>query len=143
MSTEKNMVQGECLCGAVRYEAALPIEMCGNCHCSQCRKANGAPYVSWALFQKENVKIISGVDGLISYRHSPKSTRQFCNICGSQIFFESAQSPDQIFITRATFDDEADVKPTAHIHFDSKAPWLAVDDDLPKLGGSTGFEPLD
>ena len=30
-----------------------------------------------------------------------------------------------------------------HVHYDSRAGWTLVIDELPKLGGKTGTEPLD
>jgi hypothetical protein len=33
-------LEGGCLCGVVRYEAA---SLGGPCHCRTCRKAHGAP----------------------------------------------------------------------------------------------------
>ena len=41
-------VSGGCLCGAVRFTAKLPSKWCAHCHCSLCRKAHGAGYVTWA-----------------------------------------------------------------------------------------------
>ena len=31
-------------------------------------------------------------------------------------------------------------EPQMHIYFDDRAQWVAVGDDLPRLGGKTGFE---
>ena len=38
--------------------------------------------------------------------------------------------------------DPIDRAPAAHVHFDSRARWLEVKDELPRLGGATGLEPL-
>jgi hypothetical protein len=39
-------------------------------------------------------------------------------------------------------DDPIDRAPQAHVFFDSGVEWLHVADDLGKLGGETGTEPI-
>lgn len=143
MTTTGDTAQGKCLCGAVSFEVTPPFTMCGNCHCSICRRASGAPYVTWAVFKADQVKILSGEEQLSVFHPTSESTRRFCKTCGSQLFLEVTQMQGEILVTRATIDDAAEFKPEAHVHYSSKAPWLAVSDELPKLGGSTGLEPLE
>jgi hypothetical protein len=35
-----------------------------------------------------------------------------------------------------------DRDPQVHVYFDDRAPWIAVDEKLPRLGGQSGVEPL-
>lgn len=35
-----------------------------------------------------------------------------------------------------------DREPQLHVYFDDRADWVQVTDDLPRLGGKTGLEPL-
>ena len=35
-----------------------------------------------------------------------------------------------------------DRPPQLHVYFDDRAGWLDLDDDLPRLGGETGLEPI-
>ncbi len=44
---------GGCLCGVVRYRIALPPLWVAHCHCSICRRAQGAGFVTWARRQIE------------------------------------------------------------------------------------------
>jgi hypothetical protein len=39
--------------------------------------------------------------------------------------------------------DPIDRQPEVHIHFDDRANWIAVTDDLPRLGGSSGLDPIE
>jgi hypothetical protein len=39
------MHKGSCLCGAVEYEISGALGPIVFCHCSRCRKANGAAYL--------------------------------------------------------------------------------------------------
>jgi hypothetical protein len=35
-----------------------------------------------------------------------------------------------------------DRRPEMHVYFSDRAPWIDVRDDLPRLGGPTGMEPI-
>ena len=48
---ESTKVEGGCLCGAVRFSLELPSKWCAHCHCSMCRRAHGAGYVTWGQVQ--------------------------------------------------------------------------------------------
>jgi hypothetical protein len=47
-----------------------------------------------------------------------------------------------IDITLANLHGEVGREPQGHAYFDCRATWTKVDDDLPKLGGQSGMEPL-
>jgi hypothetical protein len=38
---------GACLCGAVQFELQLPATWVAHCHCTMCRRAHGAAFVTW------------------------------------------------------------------------------------------------
>ena len=46
-------IEGGCLCGAVRYRAFWPAYGITHCHCQTCRRASGAPFVTWAGFDTD------------------------------------------------------------------------------------------
>jgi hypothetical protein len=46
-------------------------------------------------------------------------------------------------IPLASVEGSIDRAPQVHVYFDSRAPWVVVSDDLPRLGGPTGIEPLE
>jgi hypothetical protein len=39
-------------------------------------------------------------------------------------------------------DGPIDRQPELHVYFDSRASWVRIRDDLPRLGGKTGLERL-
>lgn len=135
-------VEGACLCGALRFAVELPTLFCGHCHCSMCRRAHGAGYVTWLGVPYERFAIVAGRDRLVRYRSSEHGTRSFCGVCGSTLFFESTTRPDGIDVVLANLQGEIDQAPAAHVHFSDRAPWVRVDDDLPRFGGESGLEPL-
>jgi hypothetical protein len=39
-------------------------------------------------------------------------------------------------------DGPIDRPPQLHTYYDSRAPWIELGDELPRLGGKTGYEKL-
>ncbi len=145
--TEGNLRQGSCFCGDVQYEIELPTLFCGHCHCSMCRRPHGAGFVTWTAVPPDRFRIVAGNDLLTTFESSEHGRRQFCKTCGTQLFCwhekSDGSAPDFIDITLASISDPIDRQPEMHFYFDSGADWITVNDELPKLGGATGTEPLD
>ena len=134
-------VPGACLCGAVRFEIEPPTVFCAHCHCSMCRRAHGAGYVTWIGIPYERFRLVAVAERLVRYRSSEHGTRSFCGSCGSSLFCESTLHPDYLDVVLANLDGASEA-PQAHFYFDDRAPWVRVADDLPRFGGKTGTEPL-
>jgi hypothetical protein len=135
-------VAGSCLCGQVRFRVRLPTLFCAHCHCSMCRRSHGAGYVTWLGTSREHLSLDAGEEMLKRFRSSDHGTRSFCGRCGSSLFFETTQHAERIDVVLANLHGPIDRAPQAHAYFDCRADWVAVDDDLPRLGGETGIEPL-
>jgi hypothetical protein len=135
-------VSGACLCGAVRFTVKLPSMFCAHCHCSMCRRNHGAGYVTWFGVPREQVSIDRGTDSLVRYHSSEHGSRSFCGRCGTSLFCENAQHPERVDVPLAAMDGPIDREPQVHVFFDCRAPWVAIGDELPRLGGATGFESL-
>ena len=135
-------VTASCLCEAVCVEATLPEKWCANCHCSMCRRAHGAPWVTWVGFDKSAVRLVRGHEVLRERASSPAAHRSFCSNCGTPMLFRSTRWPDEIHVARACFPDDAPLRVQAHAFFSDRAPWHPVDDDLPRRGGPSGSDPL-
>jgi len=133
---------GACLCGAVRFTASFPSLFCAHCHCSMCRRNHGAGYVTWFAVPPAQLVIESGREELARYPSSAHGSRSFCRRCGSSLFCESSQHPERIDIALGAMLEPIDREPQLHMHFDSRVAWVAVADDLPRLGGKTGLEPI-
>ena len=78
---------GSCLCRAITYKSNSAPLRTFNCHCEDCRKCSGAPYLT-NIFVKETDLDIQGT--LNSYTHQSESgnkiTKKFCENCGCQLF---------------------------------------------------------
>lgn len=134
-------VTGSCLCGAIAFRVALPTLACVHCHCTMCQRNHGAPYVTWIAVAKPNFELEAGESELVRYASSDHGTRSFCGRCGSSLFCESTRRPEDIDVVLASMHGPVDRPPQMHIYFDDRAQWVAVGDELPRLGGKTGLEP--
>jgi hypothetical protein len=136
------VVPGECLCGAVRFEIELPTVFCGHCHCTLCRRAHGAGFVTWCGVPKPRFHVRAGRAELAHFRSSAHGVRSFCSRCGSQLFCELATHPGVVDVVLASLRGEIDRAPQVHVFWSDRADWMRADDGLPRLGGPTGVEPL-
>lgn len=98
--------------------------------------------MTWTAVPPERFTITSGEQNIARFQSSDTGRRSFCKICGSQLLCENELHPEIIDITLASLHGKIDRDPEAHYYFDSRADWTVVNDDLPKLGGVTGEEPL-
>ena len=136
------IIRGSCLCGGVEFEFTPPVKFCAHCHCSLCRRAHGAGYVTWTGVQSEALRITRGEQLLTSYASSESAVRRFCSICGSSLFFQAERWAGQVHIAVANLLDELPQTPMAHVFFSDRAEWVAIDENLPRLGGPSGTERL-
>jgi catechol 2,3-dioxygenase-like lactoylglutathione lyase family enzyme len=107
-----------------------------------CRRNHGAAFVTWFGIARERLVVEAGEDRLVHHASSEHGQRSFCGECGSSLFCENSTHPDHVDVVLANLEGPIDRAPGMHIYFDSRAAWTDVRDDLPRLGGSTGIEPL-
>ncbi len=137
------LVAGSCFCGAVRFQLLLPTLFCLHCHCTMCRRSHGAGFVTWVGVSRGGFELTRGHDQLARHESSDHGSRSFCRVCGSSLFCESTQHPDQVDIVLANLAGRIDREPEMHIHYSDRADWVSTGDALPRLGGKSGLEPLD
>ena len=122
------LAEGGCLCGAVRYRVEGTPSSISICHCRSCRRASGAPAVSWFMVVRSQFNLMSGVISI--YPSSPPVQRGFCRKCGTQLTYAHESSPDNIELTTASLDEPGNLQPTKEIWLSDKLPWAAVSPNL-------------
>ena len=123
-------IRGSCLCKAVQYEIDGELGPTGHCHCSMCRKAHGAAYVTWVLIEPDQFRWITGEEMVQRYASPDGHERCFCGACGSSL--AAGQNGRVSEVALGTVDGDPGVRPEAHIFVGSKAPWHVITDDLPQ-----------
>jgi len=131
-----------CLCGTVSFAFELPTLFAGHCHCTMCQRAHGAGFVTWVGVREDGFRITAGAADVVHYRSSAHTTRSFCGCCGSSMFCNGDNHENVIDITLANLHGDIDRAVDVHFYYDCRAGWLTINDDLKKLGGEGGTEPL-
>ena len=122
-------IRGSCLCGEVTYEVCGPYPTAWHCHCSQCRRAHGAAFGSYAGVEPENFKWLSGEELVTTYAPGDGGFL-FCSKCGSNV--AGSWKGEICQATFGTMQGDPEVHPNQHIFVGSRAPWLDIGDDLPQ-----------
>jgi hypothetical protein len=116
------MLTGSCLCGAVAYEVAAPLQRIVHCHCRTCRKTHGAAYSSVAAVPREAFRWLRGAALLAAFESSPGKLRRFCSRCGSHIVAERSGQP-VVLLRLGCLDTPPGDCPQLHIWRSDGASW--------------------
>ena len=119
------IIEGGCLCSAIRFRVSGEPIFSSICHCSTCRRASAAPTVAWLTFDRGQVEMLSGNPR--TYRSSQGVVRQFCGACGSQLAYENVTSPATIDITTASMDNPNLFPPTLESWLEHRVAWQTPD----------------
>ena len=120
------MLQGGCLCGALRYQThSMPFDA-DHCHCSQCRKSAGAVVMSWMDFNTEQVTWLQGQ--VTEFASSAQIRRGFCQQCGTTMTYRHVDYPQYCTLSIASLDNPNKVQPRSHIYTNEQVSWLTIDD---------------
>ncbi len=123
------MLSGGCHCGAIRYEMPGEVAHHALCHCTDCRKASGAPAVAWALAPADQVAITGAPS---TYASSEHAVRHFCGRCGTGLFYTNdVVFPGMIDVQSATLDDPDALPLQAQIQTAERIGWMAEAHRLP------------
>jgi hypothetical protein len=123
------MHQGQCLCGAVRFEVAGELAPPDACHCSQCRRVSGHYWASTNV-QRGDLTL-HGEDHVRWYQSSAKVRRGFCATCGSALFWDPVEHP-MISIAMGAFDKPTGTRLAIHIFVADKGDYYEIADGLPQ-----------
>ena len=122
---------GSCHCGAIRYELSGEPQVVALCHCSDCRRSAGAPFVSWAMYPETSLTLRAGTPKTIN--SSGTSMRSFCPDCGTGLFYRNeAILPGIVDIQAATLDDPNAMPPAIHIQTAERLGWVSHMNELPE-----------
>jgi hypothetical protein len=133
-------ISGRCHCGAISFAAKESPVYHVLCHCSDCRRWSGAPFVGWIAFKEDQVTIKGDPH---VYRSSEHGSREFCGSCGTGLFYRNAHHlPGLIDIQSGTVDDLSLYPPEMHIRTKDKVSWIDSIYELPQFQELPDMEPI-
>ena len=123
------MPKGQCHCGAVHYEMPEETIHQAICHCSDCRRHAGAPFVSWALVDKAGMTVEGETR---EYASSENGRRHFCPKCGTSLFYTNeAAFPGKIDVQTGTLDRPDAMPPQVQVQAAERVGWVNRLNEIP------------
>ena len=123
------MLSGGCRCGAIRYTMPDQVIHSSICHCGDCRRSAGAPFVAWAGVRKDEL-VVAGEPHL--YVSSENTVRAFCGACGTGLFYwNDVISPGAVDVQTATLDEPERLPPTKQVQVAERVAWMKTAHLLP------------
>lgn len=127
-------IGGSCLCGAIAFDFAPPVDAWHNCHCSRCRRGRGGPHASNLFLDARRFRFLRGEDQIQWFKvpEADRFRQSFCGTCGSKAPRVNVEA-GYVAIPAGSLDDDPPKRPERHIYVASKAPWFEIADDLPQF----------
>jgi|SRR5665213_136606 len=133
------IAQGQCLCGAVRFEIDTPARWAWHDHSAASRRAHSAAYATYVGSWRKRFRVTRGKTGIARYEDkATKTVRSFCISCGSPLIYERPRSPHMVNIPRALFAARTGRQPLYHIAIEELQEWAYTGEPLVPLKGFPG-----
>jgi hypothetical protein len=128
---------GKCSCEAIRYELTARPMIVHACHCLDCQRRTGGPFVINLWIETAHVARSGAEPRMVTAAGG--SGRQhdayFCAACGTDLWSRYYIAPgDCRFVRAGTLDDPSQIAPDVHIFTRTKLPWIRLPD------GARAFE---
>lgn len=129
-------MNGRCFCGGIRFRLEPPTDFASHCHCESCRRSHAAPFVTWTSVPPDRFVLESGAELVREYRSSPQVAWEFCQRCGSSLFYKHLETPEKVYVAVAALD-RLDRPVEGHASYEEHAPWLDLREEVPRYVGKT------
>lgn len=123
------MITGSCLCRGIRFEIHGELGSAAQCHCEDCRKAQGSAFGANAAVARSGFRFVCGEELLAGFESTPGKHRVFCSRCGSPVFSRRDDDPAMLRVRLGTLDGDPGVRPVVHGWVSDKAAWDRLPDD--------------
>lgn len=123
---------GQCLCGAISFEADGDVPVMANCHCTACRQSTGSAYAALMFMKEDDVKI-TGTPKTFQHTSDAGSTmtKHFCENCGSPMFTQNSNRQGMIGLRAGTINEQQEFAPKANVYTSSAMSATILDENLP------------
>ncbi|MEM1229794.1 MAG: GFA family protein [Pseudomonadota bacterium] len=119
---------GQCLCGAVTFEAEGVERHFHSCHCGACRRWSGSP----AMAARVSSVLFNDDAPVRTFASSEWAERGFCGECGSNLFYRMRDTGDTMMWI-GTFNDQGAFHMSGEIYVDAKPDSYAFAGDHPRM----------
>ncbi len=127
------MIKGSCLCEEVKYEYDEAINEVAICHCHQCKRAQGTPFVTNSPINANKFRFTRGMKFVKEFFSSPNKRRVFCSNCGSPFYSQRTDTPETIRLRLGTVTEGHIPEPGYEIYCESKSEWFNASAERPEF----------
>lgn len=117
--------EGGCRCKSVRYAIDGEAQLTAICHCDDCRRSSGAPFVAWAAVKAEAFRLTQGkpkrwtIDG--------NALRFFCEKCGTGLYYINDEKlPGLVDVQVSTLDNPNEWPPELQMQVAEELSWAGT-----------------
>jgi hypothetical protein len=127
-------IEGQCHCGAIRFEADVDPDKVALCHCTDCQTISGAPYRASVPALAEKLTIHGQPKTYVKIAESGnKRLHAFCGECGSAIY-ATTPTDQRVFNLRVgAIKQRAELVPKIQGWCRSAMPWINDVASIPKV----------
>ena len=124
MAGQQLTTRGACLCKAVQFEVTPPTKWCAHCHCTMCRRAHGAPVVTW--FERAATAFASSWAGAPQWYQSSRLRAAAFAVSVEVRCFSRVSAGRMKFTLRARVSLMGSIANLqAHVFYDLRVEWLS------------------
>ena len=106
-----------------------------NCHCRDCQRTSGGPYVPVVVFRLATFRITQGAlqHFATDSEGGGHNLRGFCAKCGSRLTGVEDSQRGIIAVTASSLDDPGIFKPKLEMFVEEAQPWDVMDPSTRKF----------
>ena len=137
MQQLEGLLDGGCLCGAIRYTLSGPILFVSQCCCKDCRKATGTGHTTVIGVPGGQLKITQGTPSTYTSKGDSGGdvVRHFCGRCGGRLYTSGTLPGAVVMVQAGSLDDPDRVQPQSVIYAKDALSWDHFDPALPRFPG--------
>jgi hypothetical protein len=128
-------VDGQCQCGAIRFEAEVDPSKVAVCHCTDCQQLSGSPWRASVPAPAATFSLTAGkpTTYVKTAESGTRRLQAFCGTCGSHIYAAAPVDTAAYNLRLGVVNQRAQLAPNRQIWTKSALPWAS---DIRALPGS-------
>jgi hypothetical protein len=131
-------VEGQCHCGAIRYEADVEPGTMAICHCLDCQTLTGTAYRTSIQAPAPSFRLLSGEPQryVKTASSGAKRVHAFCGHCGSPVYACAPHDPATYSLRVGALNQRATLgSPARQIWTKRRLPWVPRITGVPDIDG--------
>ena len=126
-------IDGQCQCGAIRFEAEVDPAKVTICHCTDCQHFSGSPWRASVPAPADTFRITQGEPQtyIKTAESGTKRLQAFCGNCGSALYSAAPENTAFYGVRLGAVNQRADLPPQKQIWTRSALAWAMHVDGLP------------